>query len=677
MKPLTTDALRQLVSLSDPRIAPPSPGAAPTDALCASTDVLWNEGEPPRYRSRLMRIDLREGVKGSRIKPLTQGENDRSGRWSPDGRRVAFLRSELGSDGKPKSAALMLIDLDGGEARTLYQASAGVRSFLWRDAERLLLITRGERRDEAALQGLGRSFEHRTQRFDGVGWVTVGEVDLLEVSTSGDAEVLGTLPQAPSEMALSPDGSALGLLGPKDLLDLDAGVTRLWHLPLPTRGPKGRKGAALRPRDLLQSPLRASSLSWSPRGDALTFVAPSDLRGFGLAPTLWSLATAAKGGKGKGAKARPVALSSGLELGASTSGDVRYGAFPTAPVWHPSGEALSVVVAQQGRAHLGTLSLDGVLTARTRGDRVVTSFDACGETVLMSVERADRPGVMVLLSPSGREQVVADPNAAWCEGHRLLAPVERRLKSGDGTPLRYLLYTPERPRRDQAVVVQVHGGPHANDGFGFRFEIQRMLAAGYHVVTHNPRGSTSFGEAHSMAVIQRYGTIDAEDVMAVTEHALAQHRRPSAPVHLTGGSYGGFMTNWLVGTQPQRFRSAVTQRSICNWVSMFGTADIGPYFVAGEVAPAPWIDVDALWAASPLKYAAAVTTPTLVLHSENDFRCPIEQGEQWFTALRMLGRAPTRMIRFPDEGHELSRSGRLDRRMQRIDAIVGWFEEHP
>jgi len=667
MKPIATEALRHLSSISDPRIAPATGEEPPTLGLCALTDVVWDEGAAPRYRSRLMLVDLRSDHQGERLRPLTEGVNDRAGRWSPDGRRVAFLRSDSGSDGKAKPAALMLIDSQGGEARTLYQAATGVRSFAWLDAERLILSTRGERRDEAVEQGLGRTLEHRTHRFDGIGWLTVGDVDLVQVTVAGDVTLLGTLGQAPSELVPSPDGREVALLGPKDLGDLDEGVTRLWRLALPKAAPSGRKGQVrLKPRDLLGKPLRASQLAWAPDGGSITFVAPSDLRGFGLAPTLWRLTP---GG-------RPERISDGIELGSSTSGDIRYGAFATTPVWHPNGQQLSVVVAEHGRAQLGTLSVSGGFTPRTRGDRVVTSFDAHGDTVLMSVERADQPGVLVLLSAAGREQVVVDPNAGWCAEQALVAPVERKVKSGDGTPLRYLWFTPARPRRDRAVVVQVHGGPHANDGFGFRFEIQRMLAAGYHVLTHNPRGSTSFGEKHSAAVIHRYGTIDAEDVMAVTEHALAQHTRPKAPVHLTGGSYGGFMTNWLVGVHPKRFRSAVTQRSICNWVSMFGTADIGPWFVAGEVAPAPWLDVDALWAASPLRHVAQVTTPTLVLHSENDFRCPIEQGEQWFTALRTLGRAPTRMIRFPDEGHELSRSGRIDRRIQRIDAIIAWFEEH-
>jgi dipeptidyl aminopeptidase/acylaminoacyl peptidase len=135
------------------------------------------------------------------------------------------------------------------------------------------------------------------------------------------------------------------------------------------------------------------------------------------------------------------------------------------------------------------------------------------------------------------------------------------------------------------------------------------------------------------------------------------------------------MTNWLVG-HTDRFRSAVTQRSIFNWTSFYGVSDIGPRFTEREVGGPPWADLEALWRQSPLAYAAEVTTPTLVIHAEEDHRCPIEQGEQWYVALKSLGRADTAFLRVPGEGHELSRSGRPDRRIARLDAIVAWFEEH-
>lgn len=135
------------------------------------------------------------------------------------------------------------------------------------------------------------------------------------------------------------------------------------------------------------------------------------------------------------------------------------------------------------------------------------------------------------------------------------------------------------------------------------------------------------------------------------------------------------MTNWLVGVT-DRFRSAVSQRSISDWTSMYGTSDIGPSFVERELGGRPWADLDVLWRQSPMRNAANVRTPLLLVHSEEDWRCPIEQAEQFFAALKRLGQAEVELLRFPGEGHELSRSGRPDRRVMRLEAIVGWFEAH-
>ncbi|MFO8150907.1 MAG: S9 family peptidase [Trueperaceae bacterium] len=663
---LKTRHLTELVSIADPRLAPTPAGERPARAVVTVTDVVPGEKqEPPRYRSRLALVDLGADAGEPRLRTLTFGEQDRAPRWSPDGRRIAFLRGGRDPKGAPIPARLAVLDLEGGEARVLTEGPNPVTAFAWRDDAHLFIVTRGERKDEDVERGLARIVDRRWHRLDGVGFLPDPDADLVQVALAdGSARKLATLAHAPDDIAVAPGGRRLAYLAPTDDAEFDAGVERLWTLRL------GRKRAE-DPEDLLGEVLRGGgNLAWSPDGARLAFLAPSDLTGFGRSSSLW---LSRRGGGAPRRLTEP-----DVETSATVAGDVRRGAYPITPRWSADGRSLTVMLNRTGRSQLARVGVgrSPVVEPLGGGDRVVSAFDASDGWALQIVETPTAPGELFLRAPDGDETRLTDLNDGWTRRFRLAAPVERRFSTADGTALAYLWYAPAKPRRDRAVVIQVHGGPHTNDGFGFRFEYQRLLAAGYAVVALNPRGSTSFGEAHATAMLLRYGTIDADDVMAVVEHALAHHERPDAPVHLTGGSYGGFMTNWLVGQHPERFRSAVTQRSISNWVSFYGTSDIGPWFTENEVGPAPWVDLEALWRASPLRYVENVVTPTLVIHSENDHRCPIEQAEQWFTALKQLGRAETRLARFPEEGHELSRGGRPDRRIQRIDLILDWFERH-
>ncbi|MFN2322488.1 MAG: alpha/beta fold hydrolase [Trueperaceae bacterium] len=676
---LETRHLQDLTSVADPRLAPVAAGGQPEQAVATLTTVVAGEGDaPPRYRTRLQRFDLAaasaalaagaEAPTPTGGRPLTNGERDTAPRWSPDGARVAFLRSWLEPTGSFGPAQLAVIDVDGGEARTLTTWATPVLAHVWLDDRTLLVATRGDRVDDDAKRGLGRTVNRRRHRMDGAGFAPVGPVDLVRVPLGGAApQVVATLDHEPGGLTVAAAGRTahLAWFAPANDGEHDEGLARLWTATL------GR-GRATTPNDVLGVAIRGGAPAWSPGRGQLAFLAPSDLHGRGRPTSAWVVAA------GGGDPER--SSDADVEASPSAGGDARYGAYPATPAWTADGTGLVVIANRAGRSGLERVALaggdgHGDADARTAGDFVTTAFDGDERWTLAVVETPTSPGELVLVGPDGTTARLSAANDAWVARHRPRAFEARTLARPDGGAVAYGVLAPKRPRRDRAVVVQVHGGPHTNDGWGFRFEFQRLAAAGYAVVWLNPRGSSSYGEAHATAMLRRYGTVDADDVLAVVDDVLAHHARPDAPVHLTGGSYGGFMTNWLVG-HTDRFRSAVTQRSICNWVSFFGTADIGPGFTEGEVGDAPWRDLEALWRQSPLAYVEHVVTPTLVLHSENDHRCPIEQAEQWFGALERLGRAETRLVRFPDEGHELSRSGRPDRRVQRIDLILEWFRTH-
>ena len=220
-------------------------------------------------------------------------------------------------------------------------------------------------------------------------------------------------------------------------------------------------------------------------------------------------------------------------------------------------------------------------------------------------------------------------------------------------------------------ILDIHGGPKTVYGEIFFHEMQYWASQGYVVFFCNPRGSD--GKGNEFADIRgKYGTIDYDDIMKFTDAVLEKYPFiDKERVGVTGGSYGGFMTNWIIG-HTDRFKAAVSQRSISNWISKFCTTDIGYYFVEDQNAGTPWDNQEKLWYHSPLKYADKVKTPTLFIHSEEDYRCWVVEGLQMFTALKYYG-VESKLVMFKGENHELSRGGKPKQRIRRLREITDWF----
>jgi dipeptidyl aminopeptidase/acylaminoacyl peptidase len=226
------------------------------------------------------------------------------------------------------------------------------------------------------------------------------------------------------------------------------------------------------------------------------------------------------------------------------------------------------------------------------------------------------------------------------------------------------------------MVLEIHGGPHTMYSNSFFHEFQLLAAEGYVVLYTNPRGGHGYGQKFVDACRGDYGGKDYEDLMQGVDYALGSFNYIDKDrLVVTGGSYGGFMTNWIVG-HTDRFKAAVTQRSISNWISFYGVSDIGYYFTEWQILGNAWDDVEKLWHHSPLKYVANIKTPLLILHSEKDYRCPIEQAEQLFIAIKRLGQTDTEFVRFPNSNHDLSRNGNPKLRIERLNRIVGWFNKY-
>jgi dipeptidyl aminopeptidase/acylaminoacyl peptidase len=232
-------------------------------------------------------------------------------------------------------------------------------------------------------------------------------------------------------------------------------------------------------------------------------------------------------------------------------------------------------------------------------------------------------------------------------------------------------------RKKYPAVLYIHGGPHFAYSATYFHEFQHLAACGYVVFYCNPRGSTGYGEAHKAAISREWGGVDYKDIMKFTDHVLKQHPYiDSARLGVAGGSYGGYMTNWIIG-HTHRFKAAVSDRCVSNFMSFFGSSDFGFLFHKGfgMDSKSPWEDRERFIEMSPISHMHKARTPTLVIHQEDDLRCPIEQGEQVYVALKLKG-VDTELLRYPQESHGMSRAGRTDRRIHRLNAISGWMDKY-
>ena len=348
------------------------------------------------------------------------------------------------------------------------------------------------------------------------------------------------------------------------------------------------------------------------------------------------------------------------------------------------GGALCVAHADGDASHLSRLTAQGAKTLLVGGEGSIDSFDTLDGLTLYYV--AMRPNLLPELyrctvgadgEAAGPEERLTDFSAALPAG-AVTEPESFEFESNGAVLTGYVVKPAGyEPGGSYPGVLWVHGGPKCVMGNVLSHEIQWLSNLGYFVFYTNPHGSGGHGIEYAASIFGGYGGMDFDDLMAFTDEVLKRYPDVDGDrLAEMGGSYGGFMTNWVIG-HTDRFACCVSQRSISNWVSMFGVADIGYYFADDQTRGWPWGEADgvpnvaAMWDQSPLKYADQVKTPTLFLHSDADYRCPLEQGMQMFTALQLHG-VPTRLTVFKGENHELSRSGKPQARIRRLAEIADW-----
>ncbi len=394
--------------------------------------------------------------------------------------------------------------------------------------------------------------------------------------------------------------------------------------------------------------------------------------------------------------ALPVADGSGM-----TYGDDQYCDLYTIDIASGALEKLAAYEASLGHGSVGSdARLGGGRGAKADGDLFYFLTTVGDSTYLRTVDRAGH--ISGDLTPGGSCDSfdVQDGKVVYCglygpdlcelydgAGNRLThfsrteeydysAPEMHVFTNRDGYDIHGWALMPAgyQPGKKYPAILNIHGGPRTVFGDVFHHEMQVWAGAGYFVLYCNPRGSDGRGNDFGF-ISGKYGTIDYEDVMAFTDEMLAKYPDiDPARVGVTGGSYGGFMTNWIIG-HTDRFAAAASQRSIANWTTFEYTTDIGLHFAATQMRATTDTDVEKMWSHSPLKYAKNCTTPTLFIHSDNDFRCWMSEGLAMFTALKKAG-AETKLCLFRGENHELSRSGKPKNRISRMEEILAWMDKY-
>lgn len=605
-----------------------------------------------RYRSQLWAVPT-DGSAPAR--PLTSGQLDSAPAFSPDGRWLAYLSAEQG--GRPQ---IMLLPTAGGAPRRITGHHLGAGAPVWSpDSRRLAYVVRvPENGRYGTVDGVGPEAEPprliTTLRYrqDAVGFVTDrrSQVFVLDLPTDF-ADDTAPAPQPVqvthgdadcADVAWHPGGDELAFVSarhPRADRDLVRDVHVIRQDGSGLRQVTGSRGDCAFP-------------AYDPTGHTLYVTAVPDLGAGGVdfvgrQPV--PCRVAAPGGP----------LEPLLDAEEHHRGD-------ETPATVVVDGAVLVGVQRRGAVHLLRVPADGAAPEPLIDGPFTVRSVAAGGGVVVAVVAHDRSaGELIALTP-GRRRLLTGFGSALGETGRLHRMREQAATAPDGHPVHGWVTKPDGPG-PHPVLLTIHGGPFAQYGWSLFDETQTYVSAGYAVVQCNPRGSSGYGAEHGRVIRGGFGELDALDVLAFLDAALEDPALDGDRVGVMGGSYGGYLTTLLIG-RTTRFAAAISERAFLDPVSFVGSSDIGWVFPDQYLGTDP----DKIAAQSAMTTVPGISTPTLVIHSEEDWRCPVEQGQRLYVELKRRG-VPAELLLFPGEGHELSRSGRPKHRLARFEHILRWW----
>ncbi len=620
--------------------------------------------------ANLFTVNVAEGD----VKQLTQGEGGAGhGRWSPDGGKVAFI-----SGREKPSAQIYLIPTDGGEASKLTSFPEGsVGGFKWSpDGAHIVAAfreTAGDRttkaqkeREEKGLSTPPWVIDTTWYREDGDGYFGGQRYKLYHVDVETGKHKLLYDEAAMGDYGFDwlPDSSGLIVShsAEKDPL-LTTPNDQLYHVPLKgkakmlkglSEGSKGMPAVSPDGKSVAYVGDHDKSDPWGVRNDKV-YISPVD-----------------------GGEQRCLTDKDDYDVAALTLSDTSAAGSPILE-WSTDGKSLFVAVATKGEVQLGVVDVKkGGLGLITEGTHILGVGNTSKDGKVRAMTHADFTSLIeVAVLVGGKTKILTSFNKDYLDKVKVAPTEEVWVDSTDGTKVQTWVVKPAdfNPKKTYPCVIEVHGGPHGQYGVGFFHEFQVLAAQGYVVVFSNPRGSKGYGEKFCAAIRGNWGSKDWDDVKAVTEWAQHQTYVKAGQIGVMGGSYGGYMTNWAV-SHSDVYKAAITDRCVFNWLSAGGNSDY-PLNRDGYFGGKAWgshKDIKILWDQSPISHFDNVKTPMLIIHSEGDLRCNVEQAEQVFYVLKCKG-IETRFVRYPQStSHGLSRNGPPDLRVHRLNQIVEWWK---
>jgi len=606
----------------------------------------------------------------------TSPQTSNAPRWSPDGKSLAFLSSRPDSTSAPTASPnptagptppaaagamseqpgnqVYLLSMNGGEAKRITNLKNGVSLFRWSpDGTRLLVVSRkgptdsrtGESKDRRDV----RHYKNSSYKFNDTGWFDDRRSHLwvVDVKTGSARQITDGNDWNDSDPQWSPDGTRIAFVSNRTGKEYDENRnTDIWVINVDGSSSLTK----ISDHDEADNQPR-----WSPDGKWIAFTGELHDRDH---PKIW-LAPSAGG-------APSVLAANGLDL------------IPGGLEWSDAGKSIYFETGVKGENHLFRVGVGNKsVTQVTSGPRAVRSVDFNFSSSRMVYLANDFKHLDDLYAAdlNGRnERKLTNLNELLWKRLQL-ADVERfTYKSADDWDIDGFFVKPIgwQAEKRYPLVLSIHGGPAGQYGVDWYHEFQVYAAKGYAVLFTNPRGSTGYGQKFERGIVGEWGGKDFIDIMNGLDAALKRYPWIDQDrVGVTGGSYGGFMTNWIVG-HTDRFKAAVTLRSLSNFISDDGTRD-GAYGHSPDFGGDIFQKMDLYWDRSPLKYARKVKTPILILHSDNDYRVPIEQGEQWFRALKHFG-VTTEIVFFPRENHNLTRTGEPKHLVESLNWQLYWFD---